>query len=126
MAGGDQFVIGSLIAGGRLIAVFIVFLSVAFLSRCSPIITGISRRSNLLPILTQSHIVAGHLEPVMLVYGSRAGCSFFGLILAIYTQPYRKRLGNYRLRVLHPADCHPLPFIVGLCDLDDGTFRLCD
>ncbi|HBY5838884.1 TPA: iron ABC transporter permease, partial [Klebsiella pneumoniae] len=82
--GGDQFVIGSLIAVVGLIALFIVFPSVAIFIPMFTDNNGDFAPFAFVSILTQSHIVQVIWNSVMLSLAVGAGCTFFGLILAIY------------------------------------------
>ena len=111
--GGDQFVIGSLIAVVGLIALFIVFPSVAIFIPMFTDNNGDFAPFAFVSILTQSHIVQVIWNSVMLSLAVGAGCTFFGLILAIYTSRIAKRSAIIG-RVFSILPIVTPPFIVGL------------
>ncbi|EBR9859122.1 iron ABC transporter permease, partial [Salmonella enterica subsp. enterica serovar Chester] len=111
--GGDQFVIGSLIAVVGLIALFIVFPSVAIFIPMFTDNNGDFAPFAFVSILTQSHIVQVIWNSVILSLAVGAGCTFFGLILAIYTSRIAKRSAIIG-RVFSILPIVTPPFIVGL------------
>lgn len=111
--GGDKFVIGSLITVVVVIALFIVFPSIAIFIPMFTDNNGEFAPFAFVAILTQSHIVQVIINSVFLALAVGAGCTFFGLILAIYTSRIAKRSAILG-RVFSILPIVTPPFIVGL------------
>ncbi|HHR5846106.1 TPA: ABC transporter permease [Providencia alcalifaciens] len=111
--GGDQFVIGSLITVVALIALFIVFPSVAIFIPMFTDGNGDFAPFAFVAILTQSHIVQVIINSIFLSLAVGVGCTFFGLILAIYTTRIAKRSAIIG-RVFSILPIVTPPFVVGL------------
>ncbi|PHM49614.1 ABC transporter permease [Xenorhabdus miraniensis] len=111
--GGDNFVIGSLVAIIALIGVFILFPSIAIFI---PMFTDESDHFApfaFLSILGQPHILKIIVNSVMLSVAVGFGCTFFGLVLAIYTARIAKRSAIIG-RVFSILPIVTPPFVVGL------------
>lgn len=110
--GGDRFVLGSLVAIVALIGVFILYPSIAIFI---PMFYDGDTFSPLqfLNILTQAHIVQVIFNSIWLAIAVGFGCTFFGLVLAIYTTRIAKR-SAFISRIFSILPIVTPPFIVGL------------
>jgi len=110
--GGDRFVIGSLVAIVALIGIFILYPSIAIF------IPMFMDGDNVAPlqflnILSQSHIIQVITNSIWLAIAVGLGCTFFGLVLAIYTTRIAKR-SAFISRIFSILPIVTPPFIVGL------------
>nr|WP_314267002.1 iron ABC transporter permease [uncultured Moellerella sp.] len=111
--GGDTFVIGSLITVIAVIGVFIVFPSIAIFIPMFTDESGAFAPFAFLSILGKPHILQVISNSVLLSLAVGAGCTFFGLILAIYTS----RIATSSAFIGRIFSILPIvtpPFIVGL------------
>ncbi|PWC13554.1 iron ABC transporter permease [Brenneria roseae subsp. americana] len=111
--GGDQFVIGSLVGIIALIGVFILYPSVAIFI---PMFTNDSGEFAPLlftQILGQAHILQVIRNSFLLSVAVGIGCTFFGLVLAIYTSRIARRSAIIG-RVFSILPIVTPPFVVGL------------
>lgn len=110
--GGDRFVIGSLVAVIALIGVFILFPSIAIFI---PMFYDGDTFEPLqfLNILSQAHIIQVIFNSIWLAIAVGLGCTFFGLVLAIYTTRIAKR-SAFISRIFSILPIVTPPFIVGL------------
>jgi iron(III) transport system permease protein len=83
--GGDRFVIGSLVTIVALIGVFIVWPSIAIFIPMFTNDAGEFAPLAFMNVLSQAHIVQVILNSIALSIAVGIGCTFFGLVLAIYT-----------------------------------------
>ncbi|MFV0447008.1 MAG: ABC transporter permease [Vibrio sp.] len=111
--GGDHFVIGSLISIILLIAIFIIFPSVAIFLPMFKDDAGSWVAWQFLDILSQSHTVAVIRNSLVLGCAVGIGATFFGLIFAIYTTRIAKR-SAFIARIFSILPIVTPPFIVGL------------
>ncbi|OTA21951.1 ferric transport system permease-like protein [Xenorhabdus beddingii] len=111
--GGDNFVIGSLITIIALISVFILFPSIAIFIPMFTDESGHFAPFAFLSILGQSHVLKIIANSVLLSVSVGLGCTFFGLVLAIYTA----RIATYSAVIGRIFSILPIvtpPFVVGL------------
>ncbi|WP_130835284.1 ABC transporter permease [[Erwinia] mediterraneensis] len=111
--GGDRFVIGSLITILALIGVFIIWPSIAIFI---PIFTndaGEFAPLAFVHVLSQSHILQVILNSIVLSIAVGVGCTFFGLVLAIYTTRIARR-SAFIGRIFSILPIVTPPFVVGL------------
>lgn len=111
--GGDQFVIGSLVGIIALIGVFILYPSIAIFI---PMFTNDSGEFAPLlftQILGQAHILQVIRNSFLLSVAVGIGCTFFGLVLAIYTSRIARRSAIIG-RVFSILPIVTPPFVVGL------------
>ncbi|WP_273870518.1 ABC transporter permease [Serratia odorifera] len=111
--GGDRFVIASLIAIIALIGIFIVWPSVAIFIPMFTSESGEFAPLAFLNVLSQAHIVQVILNSIMLSIAVGIGCTFFGLVLAIYTTRIAKRSAIIG-RIFSILPIVTPPFVVGL------------
>lgn len=111
--GGDHFVIGSLISIILLIAIFIIFPSVAIFLPMFKDDMGLWTAWQFMEILTQSHTLSVIRNSIVLGTAVGIGATFFGLIFAIYTTRIARR-SAFIARVFSILPIVTPPFIVGL------------
>ncbi|HEI8866641.1 TPA: iron ABC transporter permease [Serratia odorifera] len=111
--GGDRFVIASLIAIVALIGIFIVWPSVAIFIPMFTSESGEFAPLAFLNVLSQAHIVQVILNSIMLSIAVGIGCTFFGLVLAIYTTRIARRSAIIG-RIFSILPIVTPPFVVGL------------
>ncbi|MEG2829372.1 MAG: iron ABC transporter permease, partial [Edwardsiella sp. (in: enterobacteria)] len=111
--GGDRFVIGSLIAIVALIGVFIVWPSIAIFIPMFTDEHGAFAPLAFTQVLAQAHILQVILNSIALSIAVGIGCTFFGLVLAIYTTRIAKRSAIIG-RVFSILPIVTPPFVVGL------------
>ena len=111
--GGDRFVLASLIAIVALIGLFIIWPSLAIFK---PMVTddnGDFAPLQFMTVLGQKHILLVVWNSFLLSAAVGVGCTFFGLILAIYTTRIAKRSALLG-RVFSILPIVTPPFVVGL------------
>lgn len=111
--GGDRFVIGSLIAIVTLIGIFIVWPSIAIFIPMFSNDAGEFAPLAFINVLSQAHIIQVILNSVLLSVAVGIGCTFFGLVLAIYTTRIARR-GAIIGRIFSILPIVTPPFVVGL------------
>ncbi|MGK9175302.1 iron ABC transporter permease [Yokenella regensburgei] len=111
--GGDRFVIGSLIAIVALISIFIVWPSIAIFIPMFTTDSGEFAPLAFMSVLSQAHIIQVILNSIWLAMAVGVGCTFFGLVLAIYTTRIAKRSAIIG-RVFSILPIVTPPFVVGL------------
>ncbi|MDX7991586.1 ABC transporter permease [Xenorhabdus littoralis] len=111
--GSDSFVIGSLVSIIALIGVFILFPSIAIFIPMFTDESGHFAPFAFISILGQSHILKIIANSVLLSIAVGLGCTFFGLVLAIYTARIAKRSAIIS-RVFSILPIVTPPFVVGL------------
>ncbi|MBY8084571.1 iron ABC transporter permease [Vibrio fluvialis] len=111
--GGDHFVIGSLISIILLIAIFIIFPSIAIFLPMFKDEMGQWTAWQFMAILSQSHTLSVIRNSIVLGIAVGVGATFFGLIFAIYTTRIAKR-SAFIARVFSILPIVTPPFIVGL------------
>ncbi|MBY8027982.1 iron ABC transporter permease [Vibrio fluvialis] len=111
--GGDHFVIGSLISIILLIAIFIIFPSIAIFLPMFKDEMGQWTAWQFMEILSQSHTLSVIRNSIILGIAVGVGATFFGLIFAIYTTRIAKR-SAFIARVFSILPIVTPPFIVGL------------
>lgn len=111
--GGDHFVIGSLISIILLIAIFIIFPSIAIFLPMFKDEMGQWAAWQFMEILSQSHTLSVIRNSIVLGIAVGVGATFFGLIFAIYTTRIAKR-SAFIARVFSILPIVTPPFIVGL------------
>ncbi|WP_192459397.1 ABC transporter permease [Musicola keenii] len=111
--GGDRFVIGSLVAIIALIGVFILYPSIAIFLPMFTNSAGKFVPLGFMTVLGQSHILQVIANSFLLSIAVGVGCTFFGLVLAIYTTRIAKRSAILG-RVFSILPIVTPPFIVGL------------
>ncbi|EKO3388666.1 iron ABC transporter permease [Vibrio fluvialis] len=111
--GGDYFVIGSLISIILLIAIFIIFPSIAIFLPMFKDEMGQWTAWQFMEILSQSHTLSVIRNSIVLGIAVGVGATFFGLIFAIYTTRIAKR-SAFIARVFSILPIVTPPFIVGL------------
>lgn len=111
--GGDRFVIGSLITIIVLIDIFILYPSIAIFIPMFTNSTGEFVPLGFMTVLGQSHILQVIWNSFLLAMAVGFGCTFFGLVLAIYTSRSAKRTAIVG-RVFSILPIVTPPFIVGL------------
>lgn len=111
--GGDRFVLGSLICIIALIAVFIIYPSIAIFIPMFTNDTGDFAPLAFMAVLGQSHILQVIWNSFLLSVAVGIGCTFFGLVLAIYTTRIAKRSAVIG-RIFSILPIVTPPFIVGL------------
>ncbi|MBY7875986.1 iron ABC transporter permease [Vibrio fluvialis] len=111
--GGDHFVIGSLISIILLIAIFIIFPSIAIFLPMFKDEMGQWTAWQFMEILSQSHTLSVIRNSIVLGIAVGVGATFFGLIFAIYTTRIAKR-SAFIARVFSILPIVTPPFIVGL------------
>ncbi|EKO3976971.1 ABC transporter permease [Vibrio fluvialis] len=111
--GGDHFVIGSLISIILLIAIFIIFPSIAIFLPMFKDEMGQWTAWQFMEILSQSHTLSVIRNSIVLGIAVGVGATFFGLIFAIYTTRIARR-SAFIARVFSILPIVTPPFIVGL------------
>lgn len=111
--GGDHFVIGSLISIILLIAIFIIFPSIAIFLPMFKDEMDQWTAWQFMEILSQSHTLSVIRNSIVLGIAVGVGATFFGLIFAIYTTRIAKR-SAFIARVFSILPIVTPPFIVGL------------
>ncbi|MCU5774615.1 iron ABC transporter permease [Erwiniaceae bacterium BAC15a-03b] len=111
--GGDRFVLGSLIAIIALIALFILYPSLAIFKPMFRNDSGEFAPLQFMNILGQAHIVQVIWNSFLLSAAVGIGCTFFGLVLAIYTTRIAKRSALIG-RIFSILPIVTPPFVVGL------------
>ena len=111
--GGDRFVIGSLITIIVLIGIFILYPSIAIFIPMFTNSAGEFAPLGFMTVLGQSHILQVIWNSFLLAMAVGFGCTFFGLVLAIYTSRIAKRTAIVG-RVFSILPIVTPPFIVGL------------
>lgn len=111
--GGDRFVIGSLITIVALIAIFIVWPSIAIFLPMFTSDTGAFAPLAFMNVLAQAHIIQVIINSVLLSVAVGVGCTFFGLVLAIYTTRIAQRSAIIG-RIFSILPIVTPPFVVGL------------
>jgi iron(III) transport system permease protein len=111
--GGDRFVLGSLVCIVALIGVFILYPSIAIFIPMFTNDVGEFAPLQFMVVLGQSHILQVIWNSFMLSIAVGIGCTFFGLVLAIYTTRIAKRSAIIG-RVFSILPIVTPPFIVGL------------
>ncbi|MGV7959868.1 iron ABC transporter permease [Photorhabdus tasmaniensis] len=111
--GGDSFVIGSLVAVIALIGTFILYPSIAIFIPMFTDNTGQFAPFAFISILGQAHIIQVITNSILLSLAVGVGCTFFGLILAIYTARIARRSAIIG-RVFSILPIVTPPFVVGL------------
>ncbi|VEC87655.1 binding-protein-dependent transport system inner membrane protein [Raoultella ornithinolytica] len=111
--GGDRFVIGSLVTIVALIGVFIVWPSIAIFIPMFTNDAGEFAPLAFMAVLSQAHIVQVILNSIALSIAVGIGCTFFGLVLAIYTTRIARRSAVIG-RIFSILPIVTPPFVVGL------------
>ena len=111
--GGDRFVIGSLTAIVALIGIFIVWPSIAIFIPMFTNDAGEFAPLAFMNVLSQAHIIQVILNSIMLSIAVGVGCTFFGLVLAIYTTRIARRSAIIG-RIFSILPIVTPPFVVGL------------
>ena len=111
--GGDRFVIGSLVTIVALIGVFIVWPSIAIFIPMFTNDAGEFAPLAFMTVLSQAHIVQVILNSIALSIAVGIGCTFFGLVLAIYTTRIARRSAVIG-RIFSILPIVTPPFVVGL------------
>ncbi|MCV5939947.1 iron ABC transporter permease, partial [Escherichia coli] len=110
--GGDRFVIGSLIAIVALIGIFIVWPSIAIFIPMFANDAGEFAPLAFMNVLSQAHIIQVIVNSIVLSIAVGIGCTFFGLVLAIYTTRIAKRSAVIG-RIFSILPIVTPPFVVG-------------
>ncbi|WP_437890709.1 ABC transporter permease [Phytobacter sp. V91] len=111
--GGDRFVIGALITIVTLIGIFIVWPSIAIFIPMFTTDDGAFAPLAFMNVLSQAHIIQVILNSIWLAIAVGVGCTFFGLVLAIYTTRIARRSAIIG-RVFSILPIVTPPFVVGL------------
>ncbi|KOC89745.1 ABC transporter permease [Winslowiella iniecta] len=111
--GGDRFVLGSLIAIVALISLFILYPSLAIFKPMFSDDSGAFAPLQFMNILGQAHIIQVIWNSFLLSAAVGVGCTFFGLVLAIYTTRIAKRSALIG-RIFSILPIVTPPFVVGL------------
>ncbi|PWC14571.1 ABC transporter permease [Brenneria corticis] len=111
--GGDRFVIGSLVGIIALIGVFILYPSIAIFIPMFTNSSGEFAPLLFMQILQQAHILQVIGNSFMLSVAVGVGCTFFGMVLAIYTSRIARRSAIIG-RVFSILPIVTPPFVVGL------------
>ncbi|WP_010427960.1 ABC transporter permease [Enterobacter mori] len=111
--GGDRFVIGSLITIVALIGIFIVWPSIAIFIPMFTNDAGEFAPLAFMNVLSQAHIIQVIINSILLSIAVGVGCTFFGLVLAIYTTRIAKRSAIIG-RIFSILPIVTPPFVVGL------------
>jgi len=111
--GGDRFVLGSLIAIVALIGLFILYPSLAIFKPMFRDDNGAFAPLQFMNILGQAHTVQVIWNSFLLSAAVGVGCTFFGLVLAIYTTRIAKRSALIG-RIFSILPIVTPPFVVGL------------
>lgn len=111
--GGDRFVIGSLVTIVALIGIFIVWPSIAIFIPMFTNDAGEFAPLAFMNVLSQAHIIQVILNSIALSIAVGIGCTFFGLVLAIYTTRIAQRSAIIG-RIFSILPIVTPPFVVGL------------
>ena len=111
--GGDRFVLGSLIAIVALIGLFIIWPSLAIFKPMVTADDGSFAPLQFMAVLGQKHILQVIWNSFLLSAAVGVGCTFFGMVLAIYTTRIAKRSALLG-RVFSILPIVTPPFVVGL------------
>jgi len=111
--GGDRFVIGALVAIIALISVFIIWPSIAIFIPMFTNSSGEFAPLAFMAVLSKSHIIQVIINSIVLSVAVGIGCTFFGLVLAIYTTRIAKRSALLG-RIFSILPIVTPPFVVGL------------
>ncbi|MEH0832515.1 iron ABC transporter permease [Pectobacterium cacticida] len=111
--GGDRFVIGSLISIIALIGVFILYPSIAIFIPMFTSDSGELAPLAFMQILSQTHILRVIWNSFLLSVAVGIGCTFFGMVLAIYTSRIARRSAIIG-RIFSILPIVTPPFVVGL------------
>ncbi|MFP9229630.1 ABC transporter permease [Pectobacterium cacticida] len=111
--GGDRFVIGSLISIIALIGVFILYPSIAIFIPMFTNDSGEFAPLAFMQILSQTHILRVIWNSFLLSVAVGIGCTFFGMVLAIYTSRIARRSAIIG-RIFSILPIVTPPFVVGL------------
>ncbi|MBN3132453.1 ABC transporter permease [Pectobacterium sp. CHL-2024] len=111
--GGDRFVIGSLISITALIGVFILYPSIAIFIPMFTNDSGEFAPLAFMQILGQTHILRVIWNSFLLSVAVGIGCTFFGMVLAIYTSRIARRSAIIG-RIFSILPIVTPPFVVGL------------
>ncbi|WP_431221822.1 ABC transporter permease [Serratia sp. L9] len=111
--GGDRFVLGSLVAVIALIALFIIFPSIAIFIPMFTDESGAFAPLAFMQILEQAHILQVIWNSFLLSVAVGIGCTFFGMVLAIYTTRIARRSALIG-RIFSILPIVTPPFVVGL------------
>ncbi|MDX5627685.1 MULTISPECIES: iron ABC transporter permease [unclassified Brenneria] len=111
--GGDRFVIGSLVSIIVLIGAFILYPSIAIFIPMFTNDSGEFAPLLFMQILGQAHILQVIWNSFMLAAAVGVGCTFFGMVLAIYTSRIARRSAIIG-RVFSILPIVTPPFVVGL------------
>ncbi|WP_323665814.1 iron ABC transporter permease [Pectobacterium punjabense] len=111
--GGDRFVIGSLISIIALIGVFILYPSIAIFIPMFTNDSGEFAPLAFMQILGQTHILRVIWNSFLLSVAVGIGCTFFGMVLAIYTSRIARRSAIIG-RIFSILPIVTPPFVVGL------------
>lgn len=111
--GGDSFVLASLVAIVALIGVFIAWPSVAIFIPMFTTASGKFAPLAFMAVFSQAHIIRVIINSIGLSVAVGIGCTFFGLVLAIYTTRIAKRSAIIG-RIFSILPIVTPPFVVGL------------
>ncbi|MBS4432357.1 iron ABC transporter permease [Pectobacterium punjabense] len=111
--GGDRFVIGSLISIIALIGVFILYPSIAIFIPMFTNDSGEFAPLAFMQIFGQTHILRVIWNSFLLSVAVGIGCTFFGMVLAIYTSRIARRSAIIG-RIFSILPIVTPPFVVGL------------
>lgn len=111
--GGDRFVLGSLVAVIALISLFIIYPSIAIFIPMFTDEAGAYAPLAFMQILGQAHILQVIWNSFLLSVAVGMGCTFFGMVLAIYTTRIARRSALIG-RIFSILPIVTPPFVVGL------------
>ncbi|ATA24553.1 iron ABC transporter permease [Brenneria goodwinii] len=111
--GGDRFVIGSLVSIIVLIGAFILYPSIAIFIPMFTSDSGEFAPLLFMQVLRQAHILQVIWNSFLLAAAVGIGCTFFGMVLAIYTSRIARRTA-FIGRVFSILPIVTPPFVVGL------------
>ncbi|MFC0227988.1 ABC transporter permease [Serratia aquatilis] len=111
--GGDRFVLGSLVAVIALITLFIIYPSIAIFIPMFTDEAGGFAPLQFMQTLGQAHILQVIGNSILLCVAVGIGCTFFGMVLAIYTTRIAQRSALIG-RIFSILPIVTPPFVVGL------------
>ncbi|VTR22130.1 Sulfate transport system permease protein CysW [Serratia fonticola] len=111
--GGDRFVLGSLVAVIALIVLFIIYPSIAIFIPMFTDEAGAFAPLAFMQTLGQAHILQVIWNSFLLSVAVGIGCTFFGMVLAIYTTRIARRSAVIG-RIFSILPIVTPPFVVGL------------
>ncbi|MGL4859361.1 MAG: ABC transporter permease [Enterobacteriaceae bacterium] len=111
--GGDLFVLGSLVAIIGLVALFILYPTIAIFIPIFVDDSGLFSPWQFATILSQSHIIQVIVNSFTLAMAVGIGCTFFGLVCAVYTARIARR-SAFISRIFSILPIVTRPFVVGL------------